>query len=722
MATATPPPGTGGRPAVAPRGWAVELLPWLLGALAFCIVLPPGIVDPGDTAWIGQHGDPLTAHLGSVFFRASDWQWPVGLNPAYGIEISTSVVYSDSNPLLAVLFKLLSPVFPSACQYFGLALLAFFLLQGVFAWKLVSLATRDTLVRLCGTVLFLFYPGMLFRLSGHYNLAGHFVILAGLYLCLRPGEGRRVPYWIGLLVVAAGTHAYLLAMAGGLWAADALGRAFVRRPSLRRLGGLRRLAGEVVLVMAAVVFSAWQFGYFVGNPGDVTGFGHYRGNLLGMIDPAPELAENRWSRLLSYDVHGDNYEGFVYAGSGVLALAGLALLGLVRRPAGSGGTILPRHARVLPLALLLFLLFFLSNVVSVATASVTIPLPERAMALANVFRASGRFFWPIHYFLLFAAVVLFVRTPLLFRHRWLLVPIALLQIVDTSGGWLPERQVVARRIQQAPAEALASDFWREAATRYDTLRLLPPANHDEAWAPFAAYAAASGMQTDSVYVARHNNAGLDLLRAKDAAVLSSGRYEPGTLYVVRQPSLVPVITAALDEARDAVFQVDGHLVVAPGWNACANCGRHPVATAPVPADTIRFGAGQSGAEFLWSGWFAAEPWGAWSIGDRATLVLPVPASTSTVVLEIQAFVPEIWPRQRVNVSMNGVEAARLVFDRGGPQIIRIDLPPAAVAQARADPSGLLIGFDLPDARSPSELGMNPDTRKLAVGIRSITFR
>ena len=45
--------------------------------------------------------------------------------------------------------------------------------------------------------------------------------------------------------------------------------------------------------------------------------------------------------------------------------------------------------------------------------------------------------------------------------------------------------------------------------------------------------------------------------------------------------------------------------------------------------------------------------------------------------------------------------------------------PAAVWDARPD---VLLSFDLPDAVSLHELGQGADTRRLALGTRSITFR
>lgn len=53
-----------------------------------------------------MEGDPATHWLGWQFFRNSPLlQWPLGANPDYGMEIGSSIIFSDSIPLLAFIFK-----------------------------------------------------------------------------------------------------------------------------------------------------------------------------------------------------------------------------------------------------------------------------------------------------------------------------------------------------------------------------------------------------------------------------------------------------------------------------------------------------------------------------------------------------------------------------------------------------------------------------------------
>jgi hypothetical protein len=77
----------------------------------------------------------------------------------------------------------------------------------------------------------------------------------------------------------------------------------------------------------------------------------------------------------------------------------------------------------------------------------------------------------------------------------------------------------------------------------------------------------AGLPTDSVYLARVDGAVVAALRARMAEVLRTGAYDPATLYVLRDSESVALAQASHDPARDAIMQVDGYWVLAPGWLA-----------------------------------------------------------------------------------------------------------------------------------------------------------
>lgn len=161
------------------------------------------ILPPGHAGWMlsGRIGpDPVQHWLGHTFFKRTAWSWPPGLNPGWGMELSSSIFCADAIPLLAFLFKALDPL-AEVGQYWGLWLYACGAPQAVLAWRLIGPGTA----------------ALLHRMGGHLALGGQFVVLAGLWLCLTRGAGwRRLASWTVLLLATALIHAHLLVIVAGL--------------------------------------------------------------------------------------------------------------------------------------------------------------------------------------------------------------------------------------------------------------------------------------------------------------------------------------------------------------------------------------------------------------------------------------------------------------------------------------------------------------------------
>ena len=196
------------------------LIPIFIGLAGFFIVVGPKALNPTNIDWL-LRGESLEDHLAWIFFRESAWSFPVGLNPNYGLEISSSIVYSDSIPLFAILFKLLDPFISNPFQYFGIWLLACFLLQSFAAWVLIRLATENIIILIFSTALFIFSPPFLWRIGELQGaLVGHFLILFAIYLNLRPYQSKRIFFWCILLCISVLVHFYIFAMVFILWIAS----------------------------------------------------------------------------------------------------------------------------------------------------------------------------------------------------------------------------------------------------------------------------------------------------------------------------------------------------------------------------------------------------------------------------------------------------------------------------------------------------------------------
>ena len=209
------------------------LIPILIGIATFFYGVGPIPLNPEKIAWLNSF-DFLQSYLGWAFFRQSPWDFPIGLNLNYGLDLGNSIVYSDSIPILAFFFKAIAFILPRDFQYFGIWLLMCFMLQAIFAWKIVSLFSRKLILNSLTTAIILISPLMIWQLHiWHLALAGHFIILAALYLNLVGDYKSHTRNWIFLIVLSLLVHFYLFIIVFILWIANLFDRVSYRQISLR---------------------------------------------------------------------------------------------------------------------------------------------------------------------------------------------------------------------------------------------------------------------------------------------------------------------------------------------------------------------------------------------------------------------------------------------------------------------------------------------------------
>src|SRR5262249_36111852 len=149
--------------------------------------------------------------------------------------------------------------------------------------------------------------------------------------------------------------------------------------------------------------------------------------LLSIVDP------RGWSYILEDIPQGPgDYEGFNFLGLGSILILIFGAPVLLEK---FGDIILVARKRyVLLVALLSLTAYALTNNVGIGPLNFEF-LHGRGHAVLDVFRSSGRMFWPVFYTLLFAAIgitILGYRTPVA---TCLLAFSLVVQVADTSAGW-----------------------------------------------------------------------------------------------------------------------------------------------------------------------------------------------------------------------------------------------------------------------------------------------
>lgn len=413
-------PGRLGR--FAGRWWAAFAGGALLGAAVFLLVYGPSTLDVSYDGWIYKgyiEQDILQRYAGWLWFRNAPWSFPLTVAENFAQPYGGCITFTDSAPLAAVVCKAFGPLLPATFQYFGWLNVLNFALQGGFAALLLLRFRVGPVWGAGGCLLFVLLPPFVERAFRHDTLGAHWLILAALLCYFAARDERPLAPWLGFVLLcggAIGLHSYFVPM---VWV--------VFLAALLEWAGRERRVVRPALVLgagaAATLASALVFGLLTrGGGGSADGYGLYSLNLNALASDtsydwyaADETL--RWSAFLpDLARQHHQYDGFMYLGAGLLlALLAALVYGAVRLVRGRGaalrraGGFLRGHLWLL-LACLALTVFAVSHMVTLGEATLLeVPLPPWALRLANIFRASGRMFWPCLCLLVLGLVVLGAR-------------------------------------------------------------------------------------------------------------------------------------------------------------------------------------------------------------------------------------------------------------------------------------------------------------------------
>jgi len=682
-----------------------------------------------------MRGDFAQHFLGWNFFRhAPLLQFPMGKNLNYGEYLGSSIVFTDSTPLFAFLFRPIASLLPEPFQYIGLWLALTLMLQGIFAYKLLSLFSKQRLAVLLATAFFVIAPPLWWRITLQSDaLSAQWLILAALYLYFKDQFSARGGML--LLGVAALIHAYLLAMVLAIWAANMLQRRLKQQISSRAVAGYGLAS---VLSLALVM---WVTGYFMVHSGlsYPSALNFYRMNLLSLVDPL-----GLWSTILpNLPRSGGEYEASCYLGSGMLllmvALVLTVLLAPLARLTGrQRQTAFTGHwTTLVPLCVMAAGLTVIALTNQIAWGDhvvLTYRVPADIESLIGVFRAAGRMFLPVYYLIYIAVFYAAFKSIDRRLLPCLLALLLVLQLLDSHVATQNTRRFMQDNHWQSP---LKSPFWEQASTRYDRVGVVLPFafSFDFDYFPLALFASNHRLAIDTGYFARIDMSRLASLQRRKAQVVFSGIYDPRTLYVFGND---PIATALWEQAKinagpdDVWGKLDGYRVLAPGWRHCAGCfsfdqaldrGAGPAPKPYVLGTAIDFRRGGNADAYINGGWYPAEPWGRWTFLSVAALWLALPEHTEgdlTLDISGHAYVLPNHPQQTITVSVNGRTLGDLHYTVQANQATRQFRIPAALVAASH--GRLLILLHMADATSPQLLMESRDDRVLGLGATEMRIR
>ncbi|MFM1944178.1 MAG: hypothetical protein RI897_3160 [Verrucomicrobiota bacterium] len=365
----------------------------------------------GVEAWVGGgvslwgRGSVDEAGLAWSAFQEAPWVggWRGVLEGEDGVW--QGVLRVEAVPLVAVIAKVLMglgfEVSVNPVWWVGLGVV----LQGVFAVLLMRCLSLDARIQMVGVGLFMLSPVWLNAL-GYVGSGSHWVLLAGLWLYFRTvGTERRGLVWVAWLALgflSVWIHGQLALMVG------LLGLAYVVRIVwVDGTEGLGFGLGKAMLLVGVMVAGFFLAGYrdwgcVVGAVGGEVGVSGAM-NMAGPFDPSG------WSSLLKdwEGVDAGSGVGFGYWGAGVIVLMLWCWLMMVLRPLDSSG-----FRPWIPVVFLGVVLAVVSVMPRIGVGQYLLvdwSGREGVLGGGGLFAGTGRYFWLMHYGVLFLLIALVVH-------------------------------------------------------------------------------------------------------------------------------------------------------------------------------------------------------------------------------------------------------------------------------------------------------------------------
>jgi len=547
----------------------------LLGAWLALHLYGWATIDPTHVQWLLTEGDPFQHFIGWDAFRRDEWRWPLGAIPQLGTLIDSSIVFTDSIPLLALPLKLFHAVLPDPFQYQGIVMLLNYILNAAFACGLALRLRCRPVSSVLFAALVIMLPIVTMRglgAHGHEALTAHWLILWGLGLALRPGDrgGNHVgamACWLVLMLIAVLVHFYLFFMVGTLWTAWWVCQ-LSRSLTGRRIDTGVSLGLGAVISVACVLTTMWLAGYFQYgldvSPG--SGFGYFSAEVMTYINPLSEAwffkgtEVSGASRVLPgwLSPIAGQYEGQAYAGIGALLFLLAGFLVAVRRLRCAQLHPLRGEVWLVAVALLGLFVFALGDRWVIGKLVWPVDYPALLAPLTEYIRSSGRMVWPLLYGLMLLGMAYLSRTLLNRNLVVVLVVACFLQWADLKPFYHFVHTGLADRVTSvangSPYPALEDARLAALLDSHDALSYLP-GNDLGTLKPYAWLAVRHDIALNVAYFARIDAQVLEEATAVEVAKVAHGELEANRVYAITDSQLAGEACTAGDVECFMIDQV-----------------------------------------------------------------------------------------------------------------------------------------------------------------------
>lgn len=673
------------------------------------------IIDPRYTDWL-QVGDG-TMEISWEFFRNQPiWQFPLGLNPNYGLEISSTLVFDGQIPLFSLIFHPFSPILFERFQYIGLFLFFCFALNYIVAKIIFLRLDLNKINSSLASVILATSPIILNRyIEGtHYPLTSAFLILFAVLLVIN--NNSSLYKWVSIYLLALSIFLYYIVFIALIHIIFLSFRIYKKQEKISVV------FIKMITIAAINLLFMYVVGYFYGgnSPKDI-GFGVYKTTLSSLFDPSG------WSTLIP-DIPESfgAYEGFAYLGLPSIIMAIMVLYFRLRAP--SNKIHVEIHFRILFIAAGLLFLLSLSNKVSISTYEIfEYKIPPIIENYFLTFRSSGRFAWLL---VLLTFIWLTRQISLLVEPKiqtLILMLLLTLSFLDSAKQLISQRDA---KFNLKYVSDLTNSGWAEIGNCYSKLRIYPPGPAVDNYYNFVNLAL---QQNLAINTGRYGRTSFDKNYAafiKMERDFSLGTLESDSFYVFSSAYYTPedVVNFHKNKASfslndlSGMGSMNGFTFIAPLLKNCQNVPNllNNIDKFGVEIEKkyseglLAFGINKDARKYVLSGFSQLQEWGVWSVGTNSDIYLNLKEGIDASRISINA---------KALVQKNETAVVKiLVNDRA---IGKCDL---GESFSICEINGILdfkqegiikISFQPIDPISFRDLGISDDGTEFGIGINSL---
>ena len=524
-----------------------------IGGIVFILIYGIKVLDITNVEWLYNAGDLTQHQIGWEFFRRAEWSFPLGYMENYAYPFGVGITYTDSIPIIAIFFKFFEGILPKDFQYFGGYMLFSFMMQGVIISIILKKYTKSIILIAISVICFVTTPIMLRRVFIHTALASHWIILLAILIWVYRKKfldiKLQVILWGSLNILCVMIHPYFVPMIFTIMCGCLI-------LNIIEHGKVKELFIIPIMSILGMGISFWIIGGFTGESLPAYGFGKFSMNLNALFNP------NGWSKYIPNleNAFTEQYEGLQYIGLGFIILIPILLVlilcnlkNIKLKDYVNSKNIIGMIPYVLVVVVLLFI--SVSNIITLnGEVLLEYEMPKLIRSILEIFRSTGRLFWPVVYGLMLGMIVLLIKILNGRKNIMIIIMISIttIQVADMSDVLKTTRDFY--KSEQKFDNILKSDIWDEVGEKFEHIKILPA--YTSTYSYFAEIATKYDMTMNIGSFARAPYDNIYNLVKEVSDDLIKGEYDKETVYIIQHFGLLNEIMTNDEKGNFTVIKVD----------------------------------------------------------------------------------------------------------------------------------------------------------------------